>query len=59
MAESTAEHKSMKLQNNLVSDEDTAAALPRQFGRLILLRKLARGGMGEVYLAASGGIEGG
>lgn len=32
--------------------------LPRQFGRLILLRRLARGGMGEVYLAATRGIEG-
>lgn len=32
--------------------------LPRRFGRLTLLRKLARGGMGEVYLASSGGIEG-
>jgi eukaryotic-like serine/threonine-protein kinase len=35
-----------------------AEALPRNFGRLILLRRLARGGMGEVYLAATGGIEG-
>ena len=33
--------------------------LPRQFGRLTLLRQLARGGMGEVFLAtSSGGIEG-
>ncbi|HEU5076509.1 MAG TPA: serine/threonine-protein kinase, partial [Polyangiaceae bacterium] len=32
--------------------------LPRQFGRLTLLRQLARGGMGEVFLATSGGIEG-
>lgn len=32
--------------------------LPRQFGRLTLLRQLAKGGMGEVYLATSGGIEG-
>ena len=33
-------------------------ALPRIFGRLILLRQLARGGMGDVYLAATTGIEG-
>ena len=32
--------------------------LPRRFGRLMLLRRLARGGMGEVYLASTGGIEG-
>lgn len=32
--------------------------LPRQFGRLTLLRRLAKGGMGEVYLAATRGIEG-
>ncbi|MCH2109741.1 MAG: serine/threonine protein kinase [Polyangiaceae bacterium] len=34
------------------------AELPCAFGRLILLRKLAQGGMGEVYLAATRGIEG-
>jgi serine/threonine-protein kinase len=32
--------------------------LPRRFERYILLKRLARGGMGEVLLAASGGIEG-
>jgi len=32
--------------------------LPRRFGRLTLLRRLARGGMGEVYLASTRGIEG-
>ncbi|MBC8133082.1 MAG: serine/threonine protein kinase, partial [Deltaproteobacteria bacterium] len=27
---------------------------PRQFGKYVLLKSLARGGMGEIYLAASG-----
>lgn len=33
-------------------------AVPRLLGRLVLLRLLARGGMGDVYLAATTGIEG-
>src|ERR1700727_2855877 len=33
-------------------------ALPRVFGRLHLLKLIARGGMGDVYLAATTGIEG-
>jgi serine/threonine protein kinase len=32
--------------------------LPRAFERRLLLRQLARGGMGEVFLAATGDIEG-
>src|SRR6476620_5454234 len=32
--------------------------LPRLFGRLVLLKLLARGGMGDVYLATTTGIEG-
>ncbi len=40
------------------ASEAPDAPLPRQFERLTLLRQLARGGMGEVYLATSGGIEG-
>src|SRR5271169_5093669 len=36
----------------------SATPLPRVFGRLLLLKLLARGGMGDVYLAASTGIEG-
>ncbi len=32
--------------------------LPRVFGRLLLLKLIARGGMGDVYLAATTGIEG-
>ncbi len=39
-------------------DADVSEQLPRSFGRLTLLRRLARGGMGEVYLAATRGIEG-
>jgi serine/threonine protein kinase len=37
---------------------DIDADLPRKFGRLTLLRTIARGGMGEVFLATAGGIEG-
>jgi len=35
-----------------------AIPLPRIFGRLLLLKLVARGGMGDVYLAATTGIEG-
>src|SRR5580700_485312 len=35
-----------------------AMPLPRVFGRLLLLKLIARGGMGDVYLAATTGIEG-
>ncbi|HSC85781.1 MAG TPA: serine/threonine-protein kinase [Polyangiaceae bacterium] len=41
-----------------VLDLGSGESLPRRFGRLTLLRRLARGGMGEVYLAATRGIEG-
>ncbi len=34
------------------------AAYPRKFGPYLLLNAFAHGGMGEVYLAKSGGIEG-
>ena len=40
------------------SSGNIAIPLPRVFGRLLLLRLLARGGMGDVYLAATTGIEG-
>src|SRR5579864_6594060 len=35
-----------------------ALPVPRMFGRRILLKLAARGGMGDVYLAATTGIEG-
>ena len=45
----------MKSQENTACDSD---ALPRRFERYTLLKRVARGGMGEVYLATAGGIEG-
>src|SRR3954469_24887359 len=36
----------------------TAGDLPRSLGRFLLLRRIARGGMGEVFLATTTGIEG-
>src|SRR5690606_30964238 len=32
--------------------------LPRRFGRYLLLRLLARGGMGQVFLGSTTGVEG-
>ena len=32
--------------------------LPRALGRYVLLRRIARGGMGEVFLASTTGVEG-
>ncbi|HEY3499973.1 MAG TPA: protein kinase [Polyangiaceae bacterium] len=40
------------------NNEDSQLGLPRPFERFKLLRRIARGGMGEVYLATAGGIEG-
>jgi serine/threonine protein kinase len=37
---------------------EAAFDVPRAFGRLLLLKLIARGGMGDVYLAATTGIEG-
>ncbi len=39
-------------------NSEETQGLPRSFERFTLLRRIARGGMGEVYLATAGGIEG-
>ena len=44
-----------KSQENTTCDQD---ALPRRFERYTLLKRIARGGMGEVFLATAGGFEG-
>lgn len=58
MANTEIPGKHLKVQENLDSPQDSGDSLPRTFGRLTLLRRVARGGMGEVYLAATRGIEG-
>jgi serine/threonine-protein kinase len=55
MDASEATGNDMKSQENTVCDSD---ALPRRFERYTLLKRIARGGMGEVYLATASGIEG-
>jgi eukaryotic-like serine/threonine-protein kinase len=54
MDASPQESKSTELKANL----DETTGLPRSFERFTLLRRIARGGMGEVFLATAGGIEG-
>jgi len=49
------ESKSSESKENSV---ETSLALPAPFERFKLLKRIARGGMGEVYLATAGGIEG-
>ena len=51
----------MKLQENVAETAAPSAVpepLPRRFERFTLLNRVARGGMGEVYLATARGIEG-
>lgn len=55
MDASEATGNDTKSQENTVGDQDT---LPRRFERYTLLKRIARGGMGEVFLATAGGIEG-
>lgn len=57
MSSAETSAKSSKLKENSACFE-AGEVLPRRFGRLTLLRQIARGGMGEVYLATAGGIEG-
>ena len=40
------------------ANDGATHAVPRMMGRLLLLKLLARGGMGDVYLAATTGLEG-
>src|SRR5678815_874334 len=54
MHASSQEPKVMESKGN----NDESAGLPRPFERFTLLRRIARGGMGEVFLATAGGIEG-
>ena len=60
MQDHSSEDKASTKQENLAPSPATSAAesLPRRFERFTLLQHLARGGMGEVYLATSPGIEG-
>ncbi len=58
MSDQQNEDKQLKVKEKSVVPPDSGDVLPRRFGRLTLLRRVARGGMGEVYLAATGGIEG-
>lgn len=58
MFDLATEDKQLKSMDKSVVQADPEDVLPRRFGRLTLLRRVARGGMGEVYLAATRGIEG-
>ena len=58
MSDQSPAQKSPKSGNNPATSGEPGEVLPRRFGRLTLLRLMARGGMGEVFLAATGAIEG-
>jgi serine/threonine-protein kinase len=45
-----------RLKSNLMSPDDLS--LPSVFGRYVLLRRISRGGMGEIFLAKLGEIHG-
>src|SRR3954469_22942621 len=48
----------MAAEASIAWNQEGEERIPRSFGRLWLLKRLARGGMGEGYLAATTGIEG-
>jgi serine/threonine-protein kinase len=50
--------ESAKKQGFASASPDGSLPLPRALGRLCLLKLLARGGVGDVYLAATTGLEG-
>jgi len=53
MSEPSAANNSLKSQN--ISADSDSEVLPRNFERYILLKRIARGGMGEVFLATRAG----
>ncbi|HET9932352.1 MAG TPA: serine/threonine-protein kinase [Polyangiaceae bacterium] len=50
--------KSQEINPGSQAPQEVDLPLPRRFERFTLLARVARGGMGEVYLAAARGIEG-
>ncbi|HEX3695893.1 MAG TPA: protein kinase [Polyangia bacterium] len=42
----------------VLAREDMAERYPKRFGKYVLLKPLARGGMGEIYVAAAGEVGG-
>lgn len=58
MSEPSRREKEAAPKSEGMSSAVVSIPLPRVFGRLLLLKLLARGGMGDVYLAATTGIEG-
>jgi len=58
MSEASRREKPAEPKSEGMSSTVLSIPLPRVFGRLLLLKLLARGGMGDVYLAATTGIEG-
>lgn len=58
LAAETADNQVKSQTGSESQPEPKSDTLPRPFGRLVLLKQLAKGGMGEVYLATSGEIEG-
>ncbi len=58
MSEASRQEKPAGPKSEGMTSAVVSIPLPRVFGRLLLLKLLARGGMGDVYLAATTGIEG-